>query len=351
MAMRFDTIRCWRRGTGAAALLLGALCGLAACDDDDGARLAPAEIGGSDAGLVDGPAATARFDNPANVEVGPDGTVYVADYNNNAVRAIATDGGVRTLVARDDFQRPFGLAYGNGVLYVETDGNDSGMRDITTGTVWRVDPASGAASVVARNIGRPRGLLVIDASRIAISDMAHHVIALLDPHSGAVTALAGSADMPGDVDGSGAAARFNRPYGMALADDGALLVADRDNNRIRKVTLAGVVTTFAGTGAEGHADGALASATLHNPQDVAAHGGIVYVADTQNFLVRRIADGAMTTIAGNGERGYAPGQGTDAAFAGLEGASLTADGRTLWIADGSGGEDDGFNRVRRIAVH
>ncbi|MGH8447057.1 MAG: hypothetical protein ACREVL_17450 [Solimonas sp.] len=335
-----------------AGLLLAAALGLAACDDDnDDAALAPVEIGNGDAGLVNGPAATARFDNPANVEAGPDGTVYVADYNNDAVRAIATDGTVRTLVAREDFSRPFGLAYGNGALYVQTDGNDTGQRDITTGTVWRVDPASGAASVVARNIGRPRGLLVLDANRIAISDMAHHVVSLLNPGTGAVTVLAGSADAPGFVDDSGAAARFNRPYGLALASDGALLVADRDNNRIRKLTLAGVVTTFAGTGAEGHADGALASATLHNPQDVAVHGGIVYVADTQNFLVRRIADGAMTTIAGTGERGYAPGEGTSAQFAGLEGVDLTDDGGTLWIADGSGGEDDGFNRVRRIAVH
>ncbi|AXQ27374.1 hypothetical protein D0B54_01130 [Solimonas sp. K1W22B-7] len=340
-----------------AALLLTAI-GLAACTDiDDGGPLAngsagrPAIIGNAAAGLVNGPAAVARFDNPATAEVGPDGTVYVADFNNNAVRAIAPDGTVRTLVAQAGFVRPFGMTFSpDGSLYVQTDGNDLGQRDGTTGTVWRVNPATGAATVVARNLGRPRGLLALSGNRIVLSDVAHHVIALLNTTSGAVTPLAGSADMPGFADATGADARFSRPYGVALAADGSLLVADQDNHRIRRVTLAGVVTTFAGTGTAGSANGPVATATFNGPQDVAVDGSTVYVADTLNYRVRRIAGGNVTTIAGSGVRGFAPGEGLTAQFAGLEGFDLTDDGNTLWIADGSGGMDDGFNRVRRVRV-
>ena len=333
------------------------LLALTACQDiddggPDGAAARPAIIGASASGLVNGPAAVARFDNPATAEVGPDGTVYVADFNNNAVRAIAPDGTVRTLFARADFQRPFGLTFSSndGRLYVQTDGNDTGQRDSTTGTVWRVNPATGAADVVVRNIGRPRGLLALADGRIVLSDVAHHTIRLLTPGTGAIAPLAGMNDAPGFVNDTGAAARFSRPYGVALAADGALLVADQDNHRIRRVTLAGVVTTFAGDGMPARDDGPATTASFNGPQDVAVDGGRVYVADTLNYLVRRIEGGNVVTIAGTGTRGFAPGEGLTARFAGLEGFDLTDDGNTLWLADGSGGADDGFNRVRRVRV-
>ena len=335
------------------------LLGLVACQDmDDGgpdggapAVTRPAIIGASTSGLVNGPAGTARFDNPATAEVGPDGTVYVSDFNNDAVRAIAPDGTVRTLVARADFQRPFGLTFApDGNLYVQTDGNDTGQRNADTGTVWRVNPATGAAVVVVRNVGRPRGLLALADGRIVLSDVAHHTIRLLTPGTGAIAPLAGMADTPGFADATGTNARFDRPYGVALAADGTLLVADQNNHRIRRVTLAGVVTTFAGFGMQGNANGPSSMASFNGPQDVAVGGDTVYVADTLNYLVRRIEGGSVTTIAGTGVRGFAPGEGLTAQFAGLEGFDLTDDRGTLWIADGSGGMDDGFNRVRRVRV-
>lgn len=341
-----------------AALLLASVGGLGACQDiDDGGpqgngTARPAILGSGPAGLVNGPAASARFNNPVNTEVGPDGTVYVADFGNNAVRAIAPDGSVRTLVAQAGFERPFGLTLASdGSLYVQTDTNDTGVRDATTGTVWRVNTATGAATVVVRNVGRPRGLLALPDGRIVMSDIVRHDLRLLTPGTGAIAALAGATDTPGFAEATGAGARFNRPYGMALAADGSILVADQNNHRIRRVTLAGEVTTFAGTGTAGRADGALATATLNGPQDVAAAGATVYVADTTNYLVRRIAGGNVETIAGTGTRGFAPGEGLTAQFYGLEGFALSDDGNTLWIADGTGGDDGvDFNRVRRVRV-
>jgi DNA-binding beta-propeller fold protein YncE len=183
-----------------------------------------------------------------------------------------------------------------------------------------------------------------------LSDVAHHTIRLLTPGTGAIAPLAGMTDTPGFADATGTNARFDRPYGVALAADGSLLVADQNNHRIRRVTLAGVVSTFAGDGTAARDDGPVATASFNGPQDVAVDGGRVYVADTLNYLVRRVEGGNVTTIAGTGTRGFAPGEGLTAQFAGLEGFDLTDDSRTLWIADGSGGADDGFNRVRRVRV-
>ncbi|MGH8528867.1 MAG: hypothetical protein ACRETN_03350 [Nevskiales bacterium] len=305
---------------------------------------------------MDGPHDVARFSNPVNVEVASDGRVYVADFDNDAIRVISTTGVVSTLVRPADvlpltFSRPFGLTIApDGFLYVQTDGNDVGARDATTGTVWRVDLGTGMATVVARNLGRPRGLQALANGMIAMSDLAHHVVTILNPATGVETLLAGANDTPGFVNAAGPAARFSRPYGLALLPDGSLLVADQDNDRLRQVTLAGVVTTFAGTGVAGTQNGPVATASFNAPQDVAIAGADTYVADHDNFLIRRINAGNVTTQAGNGMQDFADGEGSAASFFGMEGIALNASGSILWIADGNNGNGDPFNRVRRLNV-
>jgi sugar lactone lactonase YvrE len=308
--------------------------------------------GSADAGLVDGDAATARFSNPVNVAVGKDGTIFVADFDNDVVRAISNDGIVRTLVQAANFQRPFGLAVApDGTLYVQTDANDTPARDGTTGTVWRVDLATGTPTVVARNLGRPRGIAALSDGRVALSDLTHSTVSILDPATGAVTPVAGSADTPGFADGSGSAAQFNRPYGLAQASDGALLVADQNNHVIRRVTLDGTVTTFAGTGSAGNDNGPAASASFNAPEAIAVVGDDVYVADPGDHRVRHISGGNVDTFAGDGTAGFVDASGATAEFFGLEGiAAGSGGGARLWIADGNGGNGDPYNRVRFLTV-
>jgi sugar lactone lactonase YvrE len=130
--------------------------------------------------------------------------------------------------------------------------------------------------------------------------------------------------------------------------DGTLLVADQNNNRIRQVTLAGVVTTYAGTGTAGALDGDRLTATLNGPQDVAVDGrGRVYIADTTGKRIRRIVGNTLSTYAGNGIAGYVDAAPLESEFFGLEGIDVTSSG-TLWIADGTGGDDVPYNRVRVI---
>lgn len=332
------------------ALLAAGLGGCGGDDDESFERV----WGAAAAGLVDGNAATARFSNPVHVAVAASGTVYVADFDNGKVRRIAVDGQVSTLNSPANFTRPFGLALSNDgqTLYVQTDRNDLGESGGAAGTVWRFALGGAADPVVlARNVGRVRGLLMLPDGRLAMSDLARHVLSLLDPATGVVTPLAGALDTPGYADGTGSAARFDRPYGLARLADGALLVADQNNHRLRRVTLAGEVSTYAGTGVAGATNGPLAAATFNGPQGVAISGSTVFVADTLNRVVRRIANGTVSTEAGTvGVAGFADGEGTAAQFYGLEGLALDAEGQVLWIADGNGGEGTEFNRVRRLKV-
>ncbi len=152
--------------------------------------------GSSTPGLMDGTATTALFSNPAKVTVAPDGTVYDADYDNDAIRAISPGGIVSTVClagARSSGPSAWTMSNDGNTLYIETDGNDMGQRDGTTGTIWALNRASGTANVVARNLGWPRGILSLPDGRIAMSDLVQNVISILDPVSGTITPLAGTA--------------------------------------------------------------------------------------------------------------------------------------------------------------
>ena len=148
-----------------------------------------------------------------------------------------------------------------------------------------------------------------------------------------VTTLAGSGTL-GSTDAIGAAASFNYSSGVAVDTIGNVYVADSYNNKIRKITGAGEVTTLAGSGIAGSADGLGIEASFNNPTGVAVDGnGNVYVADSYNNKIRKItASGDVTTLAGSGEPGTANGTGTAARFNGPSGVAVDQSG-TLYVAD------------------
>ncbi len=310
--------------------------------------LAGSETGGSQ----DGAGATALFNNPVNVARDANGSVVVAEYDGNRLRRVDGDV-VTTLTLKANFAKPFGLAFGpSGELFVQTDENLSGQHEDTNGTVWRVDPVTGTPTMVVENAGWPRGLAVLADGRVVLADRKSHTLRLLDPKTGASTLLAGSAGAPGFADGQGAAARFDDPYGLALDPAGTLVVADRMNHRLRLVTLAGDVTTLAGVGGEGMVDGPAATAYFKWPQDVATDAaGNVYVTDNGNHRIRRLdPNGEVMTVAGDGTAGFQDGAGDVARFFGQEGLDVSPDGKTLFVADGNGGDPGPYHRLRKIEV-
>jgi len=349
------------------ALLLLLMSPVAGCTDSDddmpppsGPDVPPFTNGVSmlsgweEAGYKDGIRGEARFANPVNVACGPDGKVYVADFDNGKIREVdAEDGTTSTVIATGGFQRPFGMAFApDGTLYVSTDRDPQGGSGPMAGTVWRIDVSARTATPIKAQIGRPRGLAVLPSGKLAVADYMHHVIQVLDPATAALTPLAGAWDVKGTTDGAGAVARFATPYGLAFVN-GALIVADFENNRLRRVALDGTVSTFAGAGLAGFADGGLATARFNKPQGLAVTGnGDLYVTDIENFRIRRIRGSSVETIAGSGQPGYADNDDRLAAqFYGLEGLCVTADGSMVFIADGSRGEPAPYHRVRSIKMN
>ena len=333
------------------AWLVVAACASSPAADDKRAPLTSgaSTLGGwAETGYLDGPRTVNLFANPVNVTFGPDGRVYVADFDNNKLRVLDATGTASTLIATSGFSRPFGLVFVGATLYVQTDNGPGAEHDTTTGTIWSVDVAARTASVVAPSLGRPRGLAALRDGRIALADYMHHVVELFDPATGTVTPLAGAWDQSGFVDGSGDAARFAEPYAIVQRGDGLLVVTDHGNHALRLVGLDGATTTLAG-GSAGYADGALAQARFDGPQGLAIAGGELYVSETGNFRIRRVHDGIVDTVAGNGIGGYLDSDDPlSAELYGLEGLAAAPDGSTLFVADGTRGEQVPFNRVRVI---
>jgi DNA-binding beta-propeller fold protein YncE len=309
--------------------------------------------GSADAGYVDGARKVAKFSDPVNVAF-RDGKLYVADFDNGKLRVIDVNSHVTsTVINQKGFARPFGLAFApDGTLYVSTDNDPAGNHDLMSGTIWKVDVQAHTASVIASAVGRPRGMLVLPDGRIAAADYMHHVIEVIDPHTGKATTIAGAWDTKGMVNGAGAAARFSTPYFLVLRSDGKLLVTDYDNNQLRLVGLDGTTMTLSGATQAGFVDGSMSAARFSHPQAMsAAASGDIYITDLGNFRVRRIVGDTIETIAGDGKGGWADSDDPLAAeFYGLEGLAVVPDGSMVYVADGNRGDAVPFNRIRQIEI-
>jgi len=256
-------------------------------------------LAGGTYGSNDGTGSGAGFNNPMDVAVDTSGNIYVADTQNSTIRKITQAGVVTTLAGSPGV---FGAADGTGS---------------------------------SANFNRPQGIAVDTAGNVYVADTYNHTIRKITP-AGAVTTLAGTAGASGSADGTGAGARFNTPYGLAVDGAGNLYVGDLNNDTIRKVTPAGAVTTLAGSpGVFGSSDGTGSQASFNRPQGTAVDSaGNVYVADTNNDTIRKITpSGVVTTLAGTpGSWGNSDGTGPSAQFA-EPGSVAVDDAGNVYVAD------------------
>jgi gliding motility-associated-like protein len=150
-----------------------------------------------------------------------------------------------------------------------------------------------------------------------------------------VSTIAGSVGNAGYADGQGSAALFSAPNGIASDKNGNIYIADRLNNRIRKINTSGIVSTAAGTGSAGAVDGPALSASFYEPSAVACDtSGNVYIADTKNYKIRKLDPaGNVTTVAGIGVFGTTNGPAAVARFGFPAGLCVTPSGNTIYVAD------------------
>lgn len=193
----------------------------------------------------------------------------------------------------------------------------------------------------------PFGVVLDKAGNLYVADGGDNNSIRKISVDGVGTTFAGGS-VEGYADGPGTAAAFNTPSGLAIDGAGNLYVADTGNNAIRKITPGGVVTTLAGGGAPGHQDGRGAAARFNGPIGIAVDAaGVVYVSDTYNDRIRRIApDGEVTTIAGGRRAGQADGAAAQALFNAPTGLALAANG-DLYIADTA---NDAIRKLGRDGV-
>ena len=315
-------------------------------------------LAGSDVpGTQDGAGAAAQFDNPTGMAIDALGNLLVTDYDSARVRLVSPSGEVTTIVVASGFVDPFASVVGaDGAYYVETDADGTGTKGAMTGTIWRVSPPHGgslvAPVVVAQGFGRPRGLAPIAGGNVFVLDRTQNVAEELVVATSQASFLAGEKGTAGYVDGTGASAELSAPVGAAAMPDGSFIVSDSGNNRIRRVTAGGVVTTFAGDGVGTLVDGPCASASFNAPRGVAVDAaGNVYVSDIGNHVIRRISVAcSVETVAGDRVAGFKDGSGSAAELYGQEGIGVTPDGKTLYVSDGNGGDGSAHHRVRAIAI-
>jgi hypothetical protein len=313
-------------------------------------------------GSNDGSATVARFKSPRGVAVDGNGLVYVADADNNRIRRISPAGVVSTFAGSSatggadgdasvaSFNRPRSVAVdANGTVYVADQDNHK-IRKISAAGVVSTLAGSGLRGSAddtgtAASFAFPYGIAVDASGNVYVGDQSNHKIRKITP-DGVVSTLAGSG-ANGGADGNGTAASFSNPAGVAVDRDGNVYVVEI-GHRVRRITAAGEVSTVAGTGtagsADGSADGTGTAASFNQPQGIAiGRDGSLYVADSSNRKIRKITpDGVVSTLAGTGVAGSADGNVADAQFNNPQGLALDASGQ-LYVAD------NGNNKVRKIA--
>ncbi|MDQ3536166.1 MAG: NHL repeat-containing protein [Bacteroidota bacterium] len=311
--------------------------------------------GTGEGGFADGPVATAQFNRPNGITIDASGNLYITDRDNEKVRKISIDGIVSTIAGTGEngfqdgpgetakFREAGGIEFFNGELFVADWFNHRIRKiDYTNNVTTFAGRSSrglvdGAALQARFNV--PKDLVKDNAGNFYVVEQDNNAIRKISS-DGMVTTLAGDGTQ-GFADGMGSAARFYRPRGIAIDKSGNLYVTDANNHSIRKITPSGNVTTLAGDGTSGFADGTGASAKFNSPKGIDVDNlNNIYVADHGNHRIRKISPtGVVTTFAGDGTKGSSKGR-----LSSPRALVIDAAGVFMYVAD------EGNHMIRKIAL-
>ena len=295
-----------------------------------------------DLGYKDGVASRARFNQPTGIAVDDLGNVFVADLKNNAVRMITAQGIVRTLSGEvpstDDngatntmirFNAP-SQCYVNalGDLYI-TERDEHAIQKMSLKPNYSVS----TMKIKGSALNYPHDMTQDSKGNYFVVNRNGHQIIKITP-TGTASVFAGSG-AAGYQDGTSAVAKFNNPTSLVCDSADNLYVVDINNNRIRKITPAGVVSTFAGSGAAATTNGTGVAAAFNAPYYIRMDkSGNSYVSEWNGHVIRKITpSGVVSTIAGTvGLSGYANGVGTAVKFRNPSGLHVD-DAGNVYVAD------------------
>lgn len=308
--------------------------------------------GNSTAGLANGTGTNAAFNSPSGTAIDAQGNVYVTDSFNHLIRKITPTGVVTTFAGSGalgfnggtattaQFYSPNGIATdAAGNVYVSDLGNNA-IYKITSSGIVTVLAGSGTAGYVngagtIAAFNAPQGLVADASGNVYVADQGNNRIRKITS-AGVVSTLTGTG-AGGNINGDATVATFNRPYGLAIDATGNLYVTDQGNYAVRKVTPAGVVSMLIGTTAT--------TGLLNTPTGIAIDSqGALYIADKSGRVLTITASNVLYTLAGKANTsGFADGSKATAQFSGPTGIAVDAS-KNIYVADYNN------NRVRKLVV-
>ncbi len=320
--------------------------------------LVTAFAGSGSVGSADLNGIEASFNLPTVVAIDSHGTIFVVDRSNHKIRKITPNGDVTTFAGSGisgstdgigtaaSFRFPDGAVFDSQDNLFISDQSNHKIRKITPdGTVstFAGSGSIGAANAIgtAASFYFPAGMAVDANDNLLVADFGNNTIRKITP-DGTVTTFAGSGIM-GSADGTVATAQFNGATGVGVDQYGVVFVADYYNNKIRKIDTSGNVTTFAGTGLIGSGDGIGSEASFHYPAIVAVdRNNNLFITDQENHKIRKCTpDGIVSTYAGTGTIGTTDGISSSAQFNAPTGVAVDTS-NNVYVCD------YGNNKIRKI---